>query len=128
MASIQSISINNFAAYGLNRKRNFLRAPDCGGKAVVCLESVDDVREFCTDMLMEHNCPESAIFCSFQNGKYMAVVKQPVDFEDEDGECLLFAIKPTKDREMFSEIDSEFRLCCYGMLTETKPGEWRIEE
>lgn len=128
MASIRSITINNFAAYGLNRKRNFLQPPkcDCEHDAFLCLRDEEDVRDFCTDMLMEHTCPEAAVFCSFKDGRYMAVVKQPDELDE--GQSILFAIKPAKDREMFSDIDSEFRLCCYGMITEVNPGEWRVEE
>ena len=128
MARIQSVTINNFAAYGLNRRRNFMTSPKCGcgGKAVVCLDDIEEVKEFCKDMLMEHGCPEAAIFCVFKNGTYAAVVKQPDDLEE--GQSVLLAIKPTKDRELFSDVDAEFRLCCYGMITEVNPGEWNIEE
>jgi hypothetical protein len=101
---------------------------DCGHDAFLCLEDEEDIKGFCGDVLMEHTCPDAAIFCSFRDGRYMAVVKQPEDPDDDEGERLLFAVKPTKDRNLFSDIDAEFRLCCYGMITEIKPGEWRIEE
>ena len=122
MANIQQIRLNNFAAYGLNRKRNFMSAPECDMN--VCLGTVKSVREFCMGTLNEHPCMEAAIFCCFKDGRYMAVIKQP----DDDMIPTYLVVRPTRDRDCFSEVDSEFRLCCYGMITEVKKGLWRIED
>ena len=132
MASIQSITINKFAAYGLNHKRNFLKAPkcECGGKADLCFENEDEVKDFCVSTLQEHNCMEAAVFCAFHDGRYMAVVKQPEFAEDlDDIEKYVYVyIKPSRHKDMFADVDSEFRLCCYSLITEIENGLWRIEE
>ena len=127
MASIHSISINNFAAYGLNRKRNFLKAPvcDCKEDAYLYLAELDDVKDWCIEVLSTYGCDEVAVFCVFKDGRYTAFVKQP-DVEDEG--LIYIHVKPTKAHDMFASLDAEFRLCCYGMITELEDGIWRVEE
>ena len=119
------ISTNNFILYGLNRYRNFLRAPvdTEGQKMDLVLLDEDDVKEFCTNLLHEHPCPDSAIFCVFNDGVMLAVIK--LWDEDNRGKYEFIA---AKDMHFFAELDGELRFCCYGLICEISPGHWAIQE
>lgn len=125
------ITINNFILYGLNRNRNFLSAPicDCGCEEKMCiqLEDQNEVDEFCMEMLSEHRCSESMIFCVYYDGTMRAVITSDYD-EDEDE--MLFAVVTAKDRDMhfFADLDGDLRPCCYGLICEILPGQWKIME
>lgn len=131
MAEIRSIRINNFAAYGLNRNRNFL-----DNEGPEYMKGEKQVRLYCIEKLAEHPCMESAIFCCFHNGKYMAVIKQvdpeciTEDFDIMHDEVLptFLVVPPTRDKDCIQEVDGEFRLCCYGLIIEREPGIWEVQE
>lgn len=118
-----NFKINLYPMYGLNRNRSFLQAQvcDCGCKKPMYLQlkTKEDVKNFCFNVLREYDCSLSGIFAVFDSGIYMAVWKQ-YDEELED-------MTESDDMHMFSEIDGKFRLCCYNLIIEERPGEWMIQ-
>lgn len=111
---------NNFITFGLNRHRNFLNAPHNEG---IDLFTDEDVQDFCCTILANYDCPESAVFVVFQDGRFEAFWKT----FDEEGE-LCIARCESKNMHMFSEIDGEIRFCCYGLIIEQPNGMWKIQE
>ncbi len=118
------IITNNFLLYGLNRKRNFLEAPlcecGCGKKMYFVLEDKDEVISLCEDLLLHTNCEEAAVFCVFKDGTHLGAMKIPC--EDQ------IIIEESNDMHFFSDLDGEYRFCCYGLLCEMRTGEWHICE
>lgn len=118
--------MKTFDSYGLNNLRSFISSPDCdcgcGGKMKVMLDTHDDMFEFCAELLVDHGCPESAIFAYAYDDKMYAIVF--------DGESEAVDVIEAKEPNMdfFKMIDAELRLCCYGLIIETSPGEWDILE
>lgn len=122
------IITNNFILYGLNRHRNFLKAPicdcGCGEKMYLRLDDEKDVVDFCCEMMAESRCECPGMFVVFQNGTYMALTF----LYDEDEEDVKIVIGRGKDMHFFSEFDAEFGLHCYGLICEIRPNEWMIQE
>lgn len=115
--------------YGLNRYRSFLRAPKCecgcGQPAYLVLKTDKDVGEFCCAMLFKHECPDSAIFAVYNDGRYQAFIK---DWNEEKGKFRVTCVQ-SKDRDphIFAKLDGEFRFCCYNLIIEEKPEQWIIQ-
>ena len=120
-----NIVLNNFILYGLNRYRNFIHLPKGEDESSLYLElnDEDDVKEFCTNVLHENPCPDSAVFCVFNDGCMLAVIKIW-----DDGDQGKYEFMAAKDMHFFSEIDARMRLCCYGLICEITPGLWKIQE
>lgn len=111
-----------FEAYQLNKHRNFLESPrcdcGCGGKALLVAE--DDIHQIAAGFLEDHDCPNSAVFLLYDDDYMEAVVKT---------EDVIEVVTAEKyDRQLFSIIDAEFRLCCYSLMMETEDGLWEIIE
>jgi len=117
------IVTNNFILYGLNRYRNFIHLPtdEDEEKYYIHLNNEEDIKDFCVGMLHENPCPDSAMFCVFNNGLMLAVLK-----EDDDGEHGKYACIAARDMHFFSILDVDRRLCCYGLMCEISPGCWKI--
>jgi len=124
------VYFNNFATYGLNNKRNFLKPPmcecGCGNKMYIVLESENDLWDFMSFILMEHECSQCAIFAVKFDGNCYAAIKSLDENEEQQVNILQSQIK--NDMHMFSEIDGELTLHCYGLLIEEQPGNWMIQE
>lgn len=113
----------------LNKFRNFLFAPECecgcGGKGTLLLDDVQELFAFMNDMLIDYDCEQSAIFAHAYDDSMYAAIK---NFDEEGNvDVKFFGIKET-DMEFFAEWDGELRFCCYGLMIESKPGEWDIVE
>lgn len=120
--------INNYAMYGLNRYRSFLTAPicdcGCGEPTSIILKTDDDVGQFCVEVLNRHECPNSAIFAVFHDGRMRAYVKE---WDEKSGEFAADCYEGGNTTHMFSKLDGEFRFCCYNLIIEREPGQWMIE-
>lgn len=115
------IVTNNFILYGLNRYRNFVHL--LNDEKYIHIEDKEDVKEFCVGLLHENPCPNSAMFCVFNDGIMLAVLK-----EDDEGDHGKYAFIAARDMHFFSELDAAWRLCCYGLMCEIRPGEWKIQQ
>lgn len=132
------VRVEAFEAYGLNSFRNFLIAPQCEcGTASLLLKTRKELFGFMGGMVLEHGDPDGAIFAVGYDGKMYACMMNPkyeewllINEEDEDTDIDPVIILGTQDLQMdfFKEIDAEFGLCCYGLIIETKPGQWHIVE
>lgn len=102
------------------------------------------------DILIENGCPDGAIFAiSYDNYMYVGKADFPIDMFlseeeieeliedgeitqekiDEQNESIIQIIRNKKiDMDFFADIDGIFRFCCYGLIIETAPGEWKIIE
>jgi hypothetical protein len=114
------IFTNNFILYGLNRFRNFVKYAN---DEYIALYDEQEVKDFCTALLHENPCPDSAMFCVFNDGMMLAVIK--IWDEGEKGKYEYMA---ARDMHFFSRLDAELRLCCYGLMCEITPGQWRIQK
>ena len=126
-----------FAAYGLNKFKNFLNAPicecGCGNKTHILLKDDEALLNLTGQLLSEHDCENCAIFAhSYDNKLYATVKCLEFDEEDddyEDGEVVIRLLGTTDDNlTFFQELDAEFGFHCYGLMIETKKGEWKIIE
>ena len=115
-----AIYYNPYPMYGLNKYRSFLKAPicDCGCEkpGYIVLDTEKDVEDFCCSVLSEHECPDSAIFAVFHDGKHMAVFKDDETFLKIDDD----------NSHLFAKLDGDLRFCCYNLIIEEKPGMWMI--
>lgn len=127
--------MRKFKNYGLNKFRNFLKAPPCdcgcGGKAQPVLHSTKELFHFCYEMLAYNECCQCAIFAHGNDGKMWAIVKLDevdLDIEYDTEECPVkfFGIEEY-DPDFFSKFDAEFELHCYGLMIQDKD-VWRIVE
>ena len=105
-----------FSTYGLNKHRNFL----AGG--YVELYDKEELADWMSEQIEMHECPASAIFAIDLNLKmYVGLT----NLKEESIDVICF---DEWDMDLFSEIDSAERLCCYGLIEEISPGIWKILE
>lgn len=123
---MSKIFVSPYSYYGLNRKRNWMKAPDCdcgcGGKMLLCLENDDELFSFCADVLSEHKCSESAIFIVRQDGEMQIAI-----YNSKDNTVIGAKVKEPSTHA-FADYDGTEHLCCYSMLIEQKKGEYLIAE
>ena len=116
-----------FGAYGLDKEKNFLQAPTCecgcGGKAVLLLKDEKELFGFMFNVLIDHECNHCAIFARRNDGYMYAALK----VENETDDPVLF-FGQEDNNNFFNVWDDELDLHCYGLLVETKNGEWKIIE
>jgi hypothetical protein len=118
-----------FAAYGLDKEKNFLQAPTCecgcGAKCDLILEDETDLVRFAYDLLIDYECEHCAIFAHARSGQMYTMIKT----DNEMGDPVLFFGIPETDMGFFREWDQELNLHCYGLLIETaEKGSWKIVE
>ena len=122
-----NFKINNYPMYGLNHNRSFLKAPlcecGCGQPAHLLLKTDEDVTEFCKSALFMYECPDSAIFVVFNDGRMKAYIKLLLDDEVQ----VIELESADNDTHMFAELDGEFRFYCYNLIIEVEPGLWDIQ-
>lgn len=147
----------SFAGYGLNKFKNFMKAPQCecgcGGTCSLVINNNEDLFGFMNEMLLDNGCNCSAIFAhSYDDKLYAAILCvddddyeeyednenddiDKVDFDDEDADNVDENKSPVKifgtsDEylEFFQEWDAELTLHCYALMIETKKGQWEIIE
>lgn len=116
-----------FAAYGLDKEKNFLQSPvcecGCGGKASLLLKDTKELFGFMFNMLMENDCNHCGLFAYGFDGNMYAALK----VENESDEPVLFFAQQG-NMKFFKEWDDEVDLHCYGLIIETRKGEWKIIE
>ena len=126
----------SFAGYGLNKFRNFLQSPNCecgcGEKANVILKDKKELFGFMNGLLLDNNCDCCAIFAHSYDGNLYTAIKCVVEEEntdenDDDSSVKFFGVKDDC-LTFFQELDAEIGLHCYGLMIETKRGEWEIIE
>ena len=117
-----------FAAYGLNKEKNYLQAPicecGCGSKAVLLLSDREELFGFMFNMLLENECNHCGMFAHAFDGSMYVAIKV---CEDEEDPVKFFGIEET-DMTFFKGWDDELELHSYGLLIESKHGEWKIIE
>ena len=107
-----------FATYGLNKYRNFL------AKDYVELYDTEELASWMAEQIELHECPESAIFgIGLDLTMYVAITEL-----NEDDELVIVVMSSPWNMDLFSEIDSEYRLCCYSLIEEISPGIWKVLE
>lgn len=110
------IRFATFSAYGLNKERNLLTGID----PLVEVEDIEEMIETAVELLLLSECEESAIFLHSLDGQTIAVIRQGED-------CIMTYPEKEKNKySFFSEIDGEYRLCCYGLMIETNNNQWKI--
>jgi len=91
------------------------------------IENKDELLGFMASMPEENYCIHCAMFAHAFDGKMYAVIKsQHIDIETDEP-VLCFMNEKTK-MDFFGRWDSEFVFHCYGLVIETKKGEWKIIE
>lgn len=130
----------SFAGYGLNKYKNFLSAPmcecGCGEPCNLVLRDTKELFGFMNTMLFENDCDCCAIFAHSYDGKMYAAIKYIADESEDDmtldhvneKESVKFFGIDVEDLEFFQEWDATLGLHCYGLLIETKKGNWKIIE
>lgn len=79
------------------------------------------------DMLCENDCTHCAVFAHALNGKMYAAVKSgKLDIETD--EPVLYFVADNTNMKFFKNWDKEFGFHYYGLITETKKGQWKIIE
>ena len=117
-----------FEAYRLDKNKNFLQAPvcecGCGEKCHVLLNTRQDLFGFMFNVLMENDCNHCAMFAYAYDEKMYTAIK----VENDSDEPVLFYGIEEPDMKFFKNWDDELGLYCYGLVIESKPGEWKIIE
>lgn len=123
--------VDEFAMRGLNKYRNFLSSPtcdDCGSTGYLQFETDHDVYEFCTALIGEHGCYDSAIFMVFKDGTQRIALANP-EYNEDAEEVTITGVHILQDQDInaFAKLDADLRLCCYGLIIERDNG-WEICE
>ena len=118
-----------FDMCGLDVEKNMLFSPlcecGCGKKMDLCLETVDDIEDFCAAIVSDSDCKCCACFAiSCDNEIYCAV---------RYGETIYQAHTDTLDyiehlKYSIGRMVRELDLHCYGLIVEKEPGVWKIVE
>lgn len=68
-----------FGAYGLDKEKNFMKAPECecgcGEKALLLINNREDLFGVTTSILMENDCNHCAIFAYSYDDRMYAIIK-----------------------------------------------------
>lgn len=121
-----------FGMYGLNIDKNFLSAPECecgcGSKGRLVLNTDQDVRDFCGEILYDSECNHCAICV-------IPVEKQPfiaIKYLTEDMEpavnIFAYSHDDGESTSLFRDFDNEFHFHQIGMIAENGIGLWDIIE
>ena len=128
LLSSYRFKVDEFAMRGLNRYRNFLSSPANDDPCYLQLDTKDDVYNFCNTLLQKHKCYNSAIFLVFKDGTHaMCVTNIEYNEELEEPEIIGMFVLDGSDIDAFAKLDSDLRLCCYGLMIEHDQG-WEICE
>ena len=126
-----SFKVDEFAMRGLNKYRNILSAPDCdygcGGKGCPMFEDKEVLHDFCSEMLYENGCMNSAIFLVFKDGK-QEIVWGHTDEDDHKYQISLFTGDKLTPVDIFAHFDADAGLHCYGLMIEKDNNLWEICE
>ena len=113
-----------FKSCGLDVTMNFLQAPkcDCGGYANPVIRSKDELYEFISMLLSEHDCEHCAIFAITKKGAAIMGAKMygEIAFMGTNGGPKYLA------RYAISEMQEEFGFHCYGLLEQATKDTYRI--
>lgn len=125
----------SFSGYGLDKEKNFLQAPicecGCGNKCHIMLDDAKELFSFMNTMLMEHECNHCAIFAhAYDDYMYAAIkcIHEDDSLDDSDETTVKFFGTEDDYHDFFKEWDDEAEFHCYGLLIETRKGEWDIIE
>lgn len=127
----------SFAGYGLNKFKNFIQSPicecGCGGKCSLLLKNREELFGFMYNLLMDNECDCCAIFAHAYDGDMYAAIKcmsdeEDIDMDNEDETPVKFFGAKDDYMEFFQEWDGEVGFHCYGLMIETKKGEWKVIE
>lgn len=119
--------MGNFAAYGLNKYKNFLPYKDNTDVADLTELSDNTVYidcEYFDDAIAESLCheadPYSAMFTIDINGHYAAYVH-------EDGDAIaVIESQVGESEDMFAVLDAKYNLTSYALLIEIAPELWKV--
>lgn len=115
-----------FAELGLDEEFNFLEAPycDCGcGNKMLLV--IDDIQQFCGDMLYEDECDWCGLFVIRLNGTVLVTLKTGCTEEDIN---FMEMKAPHGNYKNIGDIFDEMELHKYGLLVEVRKGEYKIIE
>lgn len=89
-----------FEAYGLDKEKNFLKAPECacgcGSKCRILLKNQTELLGFMGAMLEENDCMHCAMFAHAFDGKMYAVIKSEHIDTETDEPVLFFMNEKTE--------------------------------
>lgn len=120
-----------FETYGLDKEKNFMETLECecgcGSKCRILLKNQTELLVFMGAMLEENDCMHCAMFAHAFDGKMYTVIKsEDIDIKT-DKQVLCFMAEDT-DMEFFKNWNRELGFHCYGLIIETKKGQWKIIE
>ena len=123
----------SFAGYGLNKFKNFISTPECdcgcGSKGKLLIKENEELFGFMNAVLMENECDCCAIFAhAYDENMYVAIkcIYDDEELDEDETPVKFFGVK--NDMDFFQGIDAQIGLHCYGLMIETKQGEWKIIE
>lgn len=133
---------SSFHSYGLNKFRNFLHCPvkenimyDAYNQEInlstITINDDQELMDLMCNILNDCDCDNAGIFVHKLNGTMYAGVTDGLDCEIDEDDDMCFSLEimsstEPDDMEFFNLIDAEYRLCCYGLLIEVLPNEYRI--
>ena len=118
-----SFKVDEFAMRGLNKYRNILSAP----KRCPMFEDEEVLHDFCSEMLYQNGCGNSAIFLVFKDGK-QEIVWGHTDEDDHEYQVSLFTGDKLTPVDIFAHFDADAGLHCYGLMIEKDNNLWEICE
>ena len=113
-----------FTELGLDEDFNFLEAPCCEGGNKMILE-IDDIQQFCGNMLYEDECDWCGLFAIRLNGTVLVTLKTGCTEEDIN---FMEMEVPHGNYKNIGDIFDEMELHKYGLLVEVRKGEYKIIE
>lgn len=118
-----------FDMCGLDAERNMLSAPlcdcGCGRKMNICLETSEDIDDFCSFTVSDSDCEFCACFAISCDNEIYCAIRCEEDIYHVHTDTL-DDIKDIKDS--IGGMVNELGLHCYGLIVEKEPGVWKIVE
>lgn len=111
---------------GLDPFYNILEAPECqcgcGSKVKLCLETDDEVLDFCKAMVYEEEYDYCAVFAINKNNTLLAAIG------DDEKIYICRGEKPIDDYKSIGKMFDEMQLDGYGLIVYSGDGLYKIVE
>lgn len=126
--NIIKMRIKCFEGYGLDKDKNFLKAPvcecGCGEKAQAVLANEEELFGFMYNLLLLEECGICAVFAHGYDDKMYAAIKA----DHEDGKPVKVLCSAQTNMNFFKDLNEAYEFHRYGLMVQRHDDKWDIIE